>query len=648
MNKFRERIRKAIDNEILQTALDASTKKLEKGAAASIRLHPDHVERRQRAHTMRETVIADLDNILDEFITNARGNGFQVHRAKNGDEAVQIALKIIDASPKLIAKSKSMVTEEIGLNHALEAAGHHVVETDLGEYIIQLRHEKPSHILAPAVHLRRQDVGELFQKELGIAYTDDIPTLTEAARQALRQVFINADIGISGVNFGIADNGGICIVTNEGNGRMVTTLPKIHIAIMGMERIVRDLDDLALALSLLPRAATAQKMSAYTQIIRQPLDGQTRHLIILDNGRNDLRETELNDSLFCIRCGACINTCPIYREIGGHAYDTIYSGPIGSVISPGLFGDEFAHLAQACTVCGACEAACPMNIDLPSMLLRVRAGETPKAKETGAGLPSSVKTGLGIYRRVALNPNLFSAAQSWMGKLASTVKPNTPDFLPIPAWTGWGYSKDFPRPAKESFRKQWRKREQILGTQTSSDQELENQVITTQAANPDSPIRTFIQEATALSTEVIPVSSAELTEALISHLQKRGVEHIQTDAVSAEHFENTAIRTQAEADPNIAVGITQAAAAIAQTGTVLVLGGEGKPLTASLLPDVHIAILHTRDIHADLESILQLPAFASVPAASFISGPSRTGDIELTITLGVHGPRELVVFLVDG
>ena len=211
-----------------------------------------------------------------------------------------------------------MVTEEIELNHALEAAGHRVVETDLGEYIVQLRGEKPAHIITPAVHLRRHEVGKLFQEKLGIPYTEDIPTLTNTARKVLREVFLTADVGITGVNFGVAETGTLCIVTNEGNGRMVTTLPPIYIALMGMERIVPTLDDLALMLSLLPRSATGQKLSVYTQLIHSPrradeMDGaRERHLIIIDNGRSRLQHSPLREALYCIRCGACLNACPSF------------------------------------------------------------------------------------------------------------------------------------------------------------------------------------------------------------------------------------------------------------------------------------------------------------------------------------------------
>src|SRR5512134_3848818 len=286
-------------------------------------------------------------------------------------------LSALGGEKVLIAKAKSMISEEIDLNPALEAEGIRVVETDLGEYIVQLRHERPGHILTPAVHLRRDDVGKLFHEKLGIPYTEDIPTLTNTARKVLRDVFLTADVGISGVNFGIAETGGICLVTNEGNGRMVTTMPRTHIALMGMERLVPTLDDLALMLSLLPRSATGQKLSVYTQLLHSPLAGQERHIIILDNGRTRLRNSPLAESLYCIRCGACLNACPVFRELRGHAYGSVYPGPIGSVISAGFFGSDFVPLPQASSLCGACKEPCPVDIDLPKLLTRVRAGQTP-------------------------------------------------------------------------------------------------------------------------------------------------------------------------------------------------------------------------------------------------------------------------------
>ena len=341
-------------------------------------------------------MVEHLDEYLAQFIANVENNGIRVHHAADAREAIRIFLEIAHsveakqphggsgASSLLVAKSKSMVSEEIDFNHALEIAGIRVVETDLGEYIVQLRGERPSHIITPAVHLRRGDVGKLFEEKLGIPYTENIPTLTKTAHEVLRDVFLTADIGISGVNFGVAETGTLAIVTNEGNGRMCTTLPPVHVALMGIERLVPTLEDLELFLSLLPRSATGQKLSVYTSLINSPLPGQARHLILLDNGRSALRHSPLAESLYCIRCGACLNACPVFREIGGHAYGSIYPGPIGSVISCALVNPEFATLAQASSLCGACKEVCPVDIDLPGMLLRVRSGLSPHSTQSPA------------------------------------------------------------------------------------------------------------------------------------------------------------------------------------------------------------------------------------------------------------------------
>ena len=405
--KFRERIRTSLANPNLQIALDANAERRVNGRINALDSLPNWQERRQQAHAIRAEVIEHLEEYLEKFIDKTKQNGIIVHRAKDAGEAIQITLNIArQTSARLIAKSKSMVTEEINLNHALEAERIRVVETDLGEYIVQLRGEKPAHILTPAVHLRRTDVGKLFHEKLGIPYTEDIPTLTNTARKVLREVFLTADVGISGVNFGVAETGTICVVSNEGNARMITTFPPVHIALMGMERLVRNLDDLGIMLSLLARSATGQKLSVYTQLIHSPFPGQQRHLILLDNGRSQLRNSPLKESLYCIRCSACLNACPVFREIGGHAYNSPYSGPIGSVISAGFFGSDFVPLAQASSLCGACKEACPVDIDLPKLLTRVRAGQSPvtvklSSGTSDGGLSTLSKIFLRVYSRVA-------------------------------------------------------------------------------------------------------------------------------------------------------------------------------------------------------------------------------------------------------
>src|SRR5687767_4578580 len=543
--EFRKRIRKAIANPSLQVALDANAERRVKGRVNAWEALPNWRERRQQAHSIRADVIEHLDQYLDQFVASAQSNGIVIHRAKNAAEAIKTVLSIVgaDGSPhseKLVAKSKSMVSEEIELNHALEAEGIKVVETDLGEYIVQLRNEKPSHIITPAVHLRRNDVGQLFHEKLGIPYTEDIPTLTNTARKVLRNVFLTADVGISGVNFGIAETGGICLVTNEGNGRMVTTLPRIHIALMGMERLVRNLDDLAILLSLLPRSATGQKLSVYTQLIHKPLENQQRHIIILDNGRTSLRNSPLKESLYCIRCGACLNACPVFRELGGHAYNSVYSGPIGSVISAGFFGSDFVPLAQASSLCGACKDACPVDIDLPKLLTRVRAGQTPVSSNqlsvNSGGLSWTSRLFLKMYSRVARSPRLFALSQR-LASLGSHLVPPFDNWIRLPAFTGWGYSKDLPKFAARPFRDRFLKSDGVPSTIYQTPQISREQV--SPRRHGDAPplhnpiqknnIEQFIEELTKVDGNVIQTSTNELTEKVIEFLLSCEVNHIHLE-----------------------------------------------------------------------------------------------------------------------
>jgi L-lactate dehydrogenase complex protein LldF len=669
---FKGQIREKIADSNLQSALDANVERRMAGRAAALASVPDWAERRQRAHAIRARVIEHLEDYLEEFIANAERNGIRVHRAKDAAEAVKIVLEIAEKVPgvenlpifdiptsgdvgvhgKLFAKSKSMVSEEIELNHALEAAGHRVVETDLGEYIIQLRHERPSHIITPAVHLRRADVGILFQEKLGIPYTEDIPTLTNTARKILREVFLTADIGLSGVNFGVAETGTFTLVTNEGNGRMVTTLPPVHIALMGMERIVPSLDDLSLFLSLLPRSATGQKLSVYTSLIQRSLEGQQRHLVIVDNGRSALRQSPLKESLYCIRCGACLNACPVFREMGGHAYRGAdgaiapYPGPIGSVVSPGLMGENFAQLAQASSLCGACKEACPVDIDLPKMLLRIRAGEIPSENRKpleGQGLPGILKLALGGFARIASHPRLFAVLQ----KIAGWFSRPLPRFLPTPAFTGWGYSKDFPKPVKP-FRERFRGISQQTAEKPAQT-ERGLSVETLQPPQPDqiSLAEQFTFELTALGGQVIACAEGDLGQKVAAFLRERGIQSVCAGAEAARLLQNELSEVLVLPYPyeSTPAGITFCPLGYAPAGSVLVSGADQAALTASLLPEIHIALLRARDLTDDLTPLLRLGAES--PASVIVTGPSRTADIEMTLTIGVHGPKELVVFLLS-
>lgn len=654
-NKFRIRIRKAIANTNLQIALDNNAQRRTAGRLSAFASMPDHEQRRQRARAVKAEVVGRMDKILEQFIEKASANGMIIHRARTADEAAAIIIKIIQQSTSaphpLVAKSKSMVSEEIRLNEALESAGIRAVETDLGEYIVQLRGEHPSHIITPAVHLRRGDVGKLFEEKLGIPYTEEIPVLTNTARKVLRDVFLTADVGFSGVNFGVAETGTLVLVTNEGNGRMCTTVPPVHIALMGMERLVPAMDDLALFLSLLPRSATGQKLSVYTSLIHSPLPGQTRHLVLLDNGRSALRNSTLAESLYCIRCGACLNACPVFRELSGHAYGSIYPGPIGSVISSALIDPQYAYLSQASSLCGACKAACPVDIDLPSLLLRIRAGEVAITKgakpEAGVGLPAPVKLGLKGFRLGASSSLIFSLGQRILGLGARLLSPRRP-WMHLPAWTGWGLSKEFPRPAVKPFRARFHGSEPEETVLTGKPDQVAAE--SRQGLSEPDLVEQFASELAVVGGFMVRVKEKDLPGLLAEFLQARGVKRILVDEVGekvASPLEALGISLIQEPDSSVKVGLTGTLAGIAETGSVVLLSGEGDTLKASLLPEVHIALLKRSQLLPTLEKALVMPEIARAASGVVVTGPSRTADIEMTLTIGVHGPGEIHVFLID-
>jgi L-lactate dehydrogenase complex protein LldF len=671
---FHTQIRTAIADENLQIALDKNAEqRLIARAAAYTSLSEDLQDLRQRAHQIRAEVIANHEQYLELFTNNAQANGFIIHRAATPADAQKIVVEIAQKhEAKLIAKSKTMVSEEIGLNHALEAAGIQPVETDLGEYIVQLREEPPSHIIAPAVHLRKEDVGKTFHEKLGIPLTDDVTTMTDAARAALRETFLNADIGVSGVNFGVAEGGAITLVTNEGNGRMVTTVPKVHIGLMGIERMVPTYDDLALMLTMLPRASTGQKLSVYTQILQGPrrdgeIDGAVeRHIVLVDNGRSAIRGTTLNDTLLCIRCGACLNACPVFREIGGYTYAGIhgdytpYPGPIGSALSPALFSQEnFGHLAQASTLCGACKEACPVDIDLPTMLLRVRGGgkdldQALEGTRRPQGIPQPVSWGLRLFTWFASGPRRFAVAQKLAATFSQIWSPRA-EWMNLPAFTGWGYSKDFPRPAGKTFRDRWVERDQVTSDQEVMVKELEP--IPDENLPPDNEeqvdlINQFQNELEILGGHFIRCAENELAEKVLELLKDKDIDtvmawedaHLPTGLPEALREQGITIHNDAQ--PQVQVGITGSTAGIAETGTLVITSGNGQPQSTSLLPQTHLAILRKADLYENLAKVLNLRKVREAATVSLISGPSKTADIEMTLTVGVHGPGEVYVFCI--
>jgi L-lactate dehydrogenase complex protein LldF len=382
--EFRTGAAAAIGDERLQGALERATGRFRDQRGTALAELPDVEALRDHFKAMRSATLGRLGHHLEVFERQATAAGVQVHWAADGAAACRIVVDIARQSgARLVAKSKSMATEEIHLNQALQAAGIEAVETDLGEWIIQLAGDPPYHIVAPAIHKTQGQVAEMFSRLTGEALpADDIPRLTAVARGLLREKFLAADMGISGANLAVAETGSIVLATNEGNGRMVTTLPRVHVAVVGIEKIAPAWDDAAAWLALLARSATGQPMTVYTTILSGPAragdaDGPAElHVVLLDNGRSQLVGGPFEEALQCIRCSACLNICPVYREAGGHAYGNPYSGPIGAVIAPLLYGLEaYAALPQASSLCGACLEVCPARIDLPRMLLELRVRE---------------------------------------------------------------------------------------------------------------------------------------------------------------------------------------------------------------------------------------------------------------------------------
>ncbi len=454
---FHEAASKAVADARLRQAYRHATGIALEKRAQRLQSIPEWETLREQAQQIKLATLNHLDRHLSELEKNAVAHGIKVAWAKDSKEACHYILAVARRiQAKTIVKAKSMVSEEIGLNHFLEQNLHPVFETDLGEYIVQLAGETPSHLTAPALHKTRQDIGRLFAEKLGIEYTDDPAQLTAAARRILRGIFLKADLGISGVNFAAADTGTLTIIENEGNARFCTTRPKIHIALMGIEKVIPHLKDLPVFLRLLPANATGQKITSYVSLIHSPRqsmdpDGPEEvHLLLLDNGRTRLlADPHLRQSLACIRCGACLNVCPVYQRIGGHSYGTVYPGPIGAVISPTLLGFEKAGILPfASSLCGACSDICPVKIDLHHLLLWQR--HQAIQQETGWKIePWLVK----LFECGAEDPLLYRFG-SWLLRRFLSFRPS--HTLPVP---GWSVSRDFPAPADKSFRELWRKME---------------------------------------------------------------------------------------------------------------------------------------------------------------------------------------------
>ncbi len=460
---FHRRAADAIGDSTLHGALSRVTERVLASRSAALEDLPGADAWRDHARRLRAHTLSRLDQYLDQFVTAVEARGGHVHSAHTADDAVRYVADLARSRGLgLAVKSKSMISEEIGLNAHLEQAGVRVVETDLGEFVVQIAEDHPSHIVMPIIHKTKAQVADLFRQKLG-ATDEDVATverMTQFARRILRDEFLRADLGISGVNFGVAETGSICIATNEGNGRLTTTLPRVHVAMMGIERLVPTMADLAVMVNVLARSATGQRLTVYTNVITGPrpageADGPDElHVVLLDNGRSRVLGSELAEILYCIRCGACLTACPVYQQIGGHAYGSIYSGPVGAVLTPALRGvAAAADLPHASSLCGACREVCPVRIDIPRMLLTLRSD--PAAMAT---TPAPMRAGLRTYAWLGTHPALFRAA-GWLAAAATRMAARGGWIQKLPGpLAGWTKSRDFPAMAGESFQQKWARR----------------------------------------------------------------------------------------------------------------------------------------------------------------------------------------------
>jgi len=465
---FKQNAKEALADTQLQSALHGIETGIVDRRRATVAKLPEFDALRDSARDIKNHTLAHLDLYLEQFESRCTAAGGHVHYAVTAEDARAIVLDICRrAGAKLVTKGKSMIGEEIAINDFLEANGIAPVETDLGEYLVQIRHELPSHIIMPAVHLTQDQIEADFRRVHTHLPADrqlvEPQTLLTEARVILRDRFLSADVGITGANFLVAETGTSIIVTNEGNGDLTQTLPRVHIVLASIEKVVPTLEDVSQFLRVLARSATAQEMSVYTTFSTGPRrdgdpDGPNAyHVIILDNGRTAMLGGQFREMLRCIRCGACMNHCPVYAAVGGHTYDWVYPGPMGAVLTPSIVGIENAgHLPNASTFCGRCEEVCPVRIPLPKLMRYWREREFERHLQ-----PATVRNGLAVWGFLAKRPKLYAVVMSLaifgLGLMGKVV----PRFRWLPLAGGWTKYRDFPSPQVQTFQAQWKRRVRV-------------------------------------------------------------------------------------------------------------------------------------------------------------------------------------------
>ncbi len=740
---FKKDTLQAVNNADLTQAMDRATRRQDDARKQIIQELGDPLAVRELAGACRDEALDRLDERLVQLVDNARASGVDVHFALDAHQACRIVGDIARRNAcKLAIKTKSMMCEEIELNPFLERAGIEVVETDLGEYIIQLAGEPPSHIIGPACHKTAKDIAKLFHERLGIPYTEDAQTLAGSARGILREKFRQADMGITGANFAVADTGAIAIVTNEGNGRFVASRPRVLVTIMGMEKVISRTADLAVLLKVLGRSATGQRMSVYTNLTTGPRlpgdpDGPEQvHLVVVDNGRSKVLASKYRTLLRCIRCGACLNACPVYRKIGGHAYSSVYPGPIGKLLTP-LLQSLAARddLPQASALCDACRDACAVRIDLPEMLILMREDLRRLGK-----MPLTQQAGFALWARVMTHPALYRLAGR-LGRFGLSIEAQDDWVARIPpAGNAWTDARDLPLPAPKPFHRLWEEGLQHATAPGTADAagNAPNRLDGREAASTRrdhgdhppahgrrphaEPVSSDPWAAPAGPTVTAPADEAECSQETFLALVRDALAAVEPMAHGPDHeaarlvdasADTVALFKQRLAELKVVVhqaatedavpatiaaaveqigatsvvatdepilqtpslkpllasldcrliplepgnivspsfqadvGITGAELGIAETGTVVLASGGTRRRLVGIAPPAHIMVLRGDAIVADL---LDWAAWHDrQPRAAnwtFVTGPSKTADIELNLVTGMHAPGIVHLVLV--
>ena len=668
---------------------------------------PDWEELREAGAAVKESALLGLAEHLTSLEAAVLSAGGQVHWAKDGTEACSIVAGVARShGVDEVVKVKSIATDEIDLNASLAAAGIHALETDLAELIIQLDDDFPSHILVPAIHRNRAEIRDIFRRELGLdELTDDPAALTEAARLHLRAKFLSARMGVSGANFAVAETGSVCVFESEGNGRMCTTLPDVLVTVMGVEKVVPAWRDMEVFLQLLPRSSTGERLNPYTSVWSGvAADGPREfHLVLLDNGRVRTLEDEVGrQALRCIRCSACLNVCPVYARTGGHAYGSVYPGPIGAILTPQLQGIEKAPtLPYASSLCGACAEVCPVKIEIPRLLTHLRAREVASRRR----LDPERLTMRALFHTFS-SRDRYERAQKLARAAARPFGKRTLSWAPGPL-SGWTTSRDLPTPAAETFREWWRRtrgsstRALALGTSVplTGNSPVKSTLVepvpgegaredilrriraavagaraadvprnyrTEDARGRDEIVDLFAERAAEYRATVHRVRAGDVGEAVARIAEEEGARtlgiaadlpaewrpgalELREDAAGGEYGAAEAATLSVQQLDKLDGALTGCAVAIAEVGAFVLDAGAGQGRRAlSLVPDLHVCVVREDQVVGLVpEAVARLEdAVRAGRPLTFVAGPSATSDIELDRVEGVHGPRRLHVVLV--